>query len=569
MSAKKHVSGSAIKGLLLEGHFGKSSELQPRDPVTPTHMHLEIARIKPYDHNPRRLQNPMYAQIRASILKKQGLDDPISITRRPGEDRYTVRAGGNTRLSILKDLLQETENPAFSRAYCLFVPWVSESDCITAHLIENELRGALILIDKAVALKTLFQQIEAEAGGALTRSDFVRCLAEMGYPISRRQLIRYEYAADVLEPLIPEALDTGLGGRQIDEIKEAAKHYSDYWQSCGLETDQFDPVFRSSLSENDSDAWNLKDVLDALELRIAEKTGKTVNAVRLAVDEWIAGVKPHSRHCDGSGRSVASEPPAHRPVQSIEDQHAAKTTAPESQTDGTDPVHIPADKDETSLVQRIESDRKEAEHRGLDRQEPILPDALPRDGDEDQEDQNEAPVCDFLVDDLNNAGQQQAAVNDLKSLRARACILAMRIAQSIECNGAIRPYNRGYGFFVDLPDPSIKNQNEEVRWGWWLLFALSEQAITPARLQLRPADARLPKDLTVDRLEESFDRIGPPPKPFQNLGHDLFSSPRLSERAFKDCLLLIETCRTLRNQFSEARLWPGPTHDSLSQGDSS
>lgn len=571
MSAKKHVSGPEIKGLLLEGHFGKSSELQSVDPVTPTHMHLDIARIKPYKYNPRRLQNPMYAQIRASILNKQGLDDPISITRRPGEALYTVRAGGNTRLSILKDLLRETENPVFSRAYCLFVPWVSESDCLTAHLIENELRGELTFIDKAVALKKLFQQIEAESEDTLTRSDFVRCLAEMGYPISRRQLIRYEYAADVLEPLIPEALDTGLGGRQIDEIKNAAKHYFEYWQFCGLEADQFDSVFGFSLSENDSDAWNLKAVLDDVELRIAEQTGITVNTVRLEVDEWIAGVKPHSRYCNDSGTSVVPEPPPHRSVQSVEDQHAAETTASESQMGHTDPAHVAADEEEIPGLQPIESDRTKTECLSLSRQEPILPDPLPRGHDEihDLEEQINTPVREFLADDLNQTWEKQPAAHNLKSLRSRACVLATRITQSIECNCTIVPYNQGYGFFVDIPDPSIQDQDELIRWGWWLLFAVSEQAITRARLELAPSGTRIAKLLADDRHDELFDRTGQPPDTLQNLGHDLLSSPQLSERAFKDFLMLIETCRTLRNQFSEAQRWQCPTVDPLKKGDPS
>ena len=94
MSTKKRPDDQALRGMLLEGHFGQPQALVTTDPVTPTHMHLAIDRIKPYEHNPRRLSNPLYAQIKASIKAKQGLDDPIGITRRPGDDLYTVRAGG-------------------------------------------------------------------------------------------------------------------------------------------------------------------------------------------------------------------------------------------------------------------------------------------------------------------------------------------------------------------------------------------------------------------------------------------------------------------------------------------
>ncbi|MCI0653674.1 MAG: hypothetical protein L0Y39_04250 [Methylococcaceae bacterium] len=291
MSAKKRPGENELRGMLLEGHFGRPRELRPADPITPTHMHLEIDRIKPYEHNPRRLGNPLYPQIKASIRSKRGLDDPIGITRRPGDALYTVRAGGNTRLSILKELWLETEDPVFGRAYCLFVPWISESDCITAHLIENELRGELAFIDKALALRGLLEQLEAESGASLSRSEFVRRLAEIGYPISRRQMIRYEYAAEALEPIIPEALEAGLGCRQIDEIREAETRYRDYWNASGLAAKEFDGLFRSTLAEHDSDSWNLRLALDDLEIRISGKIGKAVNTVRLEVDGLIAGIQ--------------------------------------------------------------------------------------------------------------------------------------------------------------------------------------------------------------------------------------------------------------------------------------
>ncbi len=178
MSTKKRTSDGELRACCW-----KVISVNRRSCAWPTRWPRRTCTSKSNGSNPtiapRRVPNPPYAQ--TSIRKKRGLDDPIGITRRPGDDLYTVRAGGNTRLSILKELWQETGDSAFSRAYCVFVPWTCESDCITGHLIENELRGELVFVDKANALKGLLAQLEAESGDPLSRNEFLRRLAEIGY----------------------------------------------------------------------------------------------------------------------------------------------------------------------------------------------------------------------------------------------------------------------------------------------------------------------------------------------------------------------------------------------------
>src|SRR3546814_4247422 len=80
--------------------------------------------------------------IKASI-RERGLDAAPAITRRPGEDHYIIRNGGNTRLAILRELWSETKDEQFFRISCLFRPWPSRGEVVmlTGHLAENELRG--------------------------------------------------------------------------------------------------------------------------------------------------------------------------------------------------------------------------------------------------------------------------------------------------------------------------------------------------------------------------------------------------------------------------------------------
>ena len=72
-------------------------------------VYLDVARIKPYEHNPRRAPNAEFERIKASI-RVDGLGQPLVVTQRPGESDYLVHAGGNTRLRILRELFAETDD---------------------------------------------------------------------------------------------------------------------------------------------------------------------------------------------------------------------------------------------------------------------------------------------------------------------------------------------------------------------------------------------------------------------------------------------------------------------------
>ena len=104
-------------------------------------MVVTLDQLRPYDHDPRMKRNPAYEEIKASI-RERGLDAAPAITRRPGEDHYIIRNGGNTRLAILRELWSETKEERFFRISCLFRPWPERGEIValTGHLAENELR---------------------------------------------------------------------------------------------------------------------------------------------------------------------------------------------------------------------------------------------------------------------------------------------------------------------------------------------------------------------------------------------------------------------------------------------
>jgi ParB family protein of integrating conjugative element (PFGI_1 class) len=271
-----------VRGLLLEGHFARSGELPHSDPLAITQMLLEVERIQPYERNPRTGQNPRYAEIKASVRALGGLNNPLTVTRRPGEDDYRVEAGGNTRLQVLKELWAETADERFRCIHCLFVPWRSESHVLGAHLIENELRGDLMFIEKAKAIRDLQAQLEQETGAPLSRSALQRALGEIGYSVSRRQLIRYHYALERLEPLIPRALQAGLGRQQVDQLRDLETAYQTF-SAAGLnDPAAFDRWFRGALSELDCETLEVNQVRTALDASFAKLTGQSVAQIQHA-----------------------------------------------------------------------------------------------------------------------------------------------------------------------------------------------------------------------------------------------------------------------------------------------
>jgi len=89
----------------------------PAEPRQDCPIELRIDQIREYEHNPRRITNAKFAEIKASI-RAVGLRNPLTVTRRPGETHFIVEAGGNSRLLALQQLWAETGDAASRRSPC-------------------------------------------------------------------------------------------------------------------------------------------------------------------------------------------------------------------------------------------------------------------------------------------------------------------------------------------------------------------------------------------------------------------------------------------------------------------
>jgi len=545
LMAGKHPTDDEISSLLNTPHFGdEGGELPPADPITVMQLVLTLEQIRPYDRNPRRERNPRYDEIKESIRAQRGLNTPLNVTKRPGDTLYMVEAGGNTRLQILQELWDENKEDCFYRIHAQYRPWISESHVLTAHLVENELRGEVTLLDKALGLQDLKTELEEEAGELLSRNEFMRRLKEVGYTVSKRQVIRMQYLAERLYPLVPAVLQNGIAQREIDHIRDIEKAYFKFWchQFSEDRAEQFQLAFGDILSQHD-DAWNLDQVRAELDQQFSELSGLEAGQVRMEVDALLYG---------GQHNTVVSAAPS-----SDDSEHSDDTgnTSPQSATHTIEGADSPTQNDFTAQSSPTGQPASAPKTSGAQSSE--------------QQPQSDSNT------EISQVIDQYNGPSDLKSLRARNLILALQITQRNNLSACIHPTRVGMGFLVDLPETPFSTCDKSYGTGadasrqfiWWMLMGACEVvhgsgkawelSNDRARLVLTE-EMRIYEPLKQDGIQGVVKTVGLP-TPLEFIPHQLLSNPQgLDDHSFRDLLLLLENCRRLRLKVGDPgdmRLW--------------
>lgn len=221
---------------------------------------IDVSQIKRSPFQPRKAINSRYKELKDSI-ERLGLLQPFSVTYDIIEAMYVITKGGNTRLSVIQDLYRETGAEDYQSILCIV-----EEDCdindmtqrILTQLAENDNRGELILVDKAVALAMLennfydnknllnskritsnddtnisksnnLSSIKNPAGGAdffeqksyNKTKDFLKFLLDNGYAIGEQTLSTFRFTANHLVGCLDFHLNNGLGGDPINKIRKS------------------------------------------------------------------------------------------------------------------------------------------------------------------------------------------------------------------------------------------------------------------------------------------------------------------------------------------------------------
>lgn len=254
-------------------------------------IELDVEAIQPYEHNPRRADNPKFAEIKASI-QAAGLRNPLTVTRRPGEQTFIVEAGGNTRLMAVQQLWAETQDVRFRRISVLFRPWRSESHVLISHLIENEQRGDMSFWDKANGMTALKTQWEAEQGRTLTARQMESELKSVGIAVSRTTLGYYRFATERLRGL--GEVTAHLSGADVTRVQPRLNLIKQYAQSrASLAEDVLyehvlQPVFRRHASAYQETRSFGADALCAdCEAALALYLNESIEQCRAALDRLM------------------------------------------------------------------------------------------------------------------------------------------------------------------------------------------------------------------------------------------------------------------------------------------
>ncbi|WP_409260044.1 ParB family protein [Pseudomonas sp. KCJK8806] len=373
--------------------------------VGDTPMMVSLEQLRPYELNPRVVRNPLYDDIKASI-RERGLDQPPAITRRPNEAHFIIRNGGNTRLSILGELWQETREERFFRIHCLFRPWQSEAHALLGHLAESDLHGQLTFIERALAvakLKDMFQLGDTR----LTQRELATRLSEGGYPISQSHISRMFDALEHLFPVIPQVLYAGLGKPAIGRLITLRRRAESIWNQYFGSPDQFPLLWFEVLSAFDGE----KPELDASELQdelIARMAVTLEQTPRLLALELHQGQRP---------------PPPALPGESP----AASTT----------------------LERQTAALKKEPEPEPAEALQPLQAPRLP----EIRQALGNGPLPDKPLEKLKEASSpvgaapsRPASLDDISDLRANCAALAADLAAYADASDMISPLADGLGF---------------------------------------------------------------------------------------------------------------------------
>ena len=241
------VAENGVEAVKQDVNAGKAP--MPIAPFIPTMMTIPVEHIHFFEDNPRLGRNPKHDQIKESI-RASGVTQVVQVTKRPHNDFFVISAGGNTRLTIVKELLQEgieTNNEdliqRFSNLEVKFSPYIDEVTLVAQHYQENELKALSAFIDNAIAYDKAVLLIEekrknkAEADGdkykPLSMADMADNLKSVGMKVTRQILPVYLFAVEIMKNFT-HAYALGMGRKSTEKIRESHNRFLAWIEAKGL-----------------------------------------------------------------------------------------------------------------------------------------------------------------------------------------------------------------------------------------------------------------------------------------------------------------------------------------------
>lgn len=480
---------------LLSDNFAQSAPSTDTltDPIVDTPMVVTLDQLRPYELDPRITRNPLFDDIKASI-RERGMDAPPPITRRPGADHYIIRNGGNTRLSILRELWTETREEQFFRINCLFRPWPERGDIITltGHLAENELHGGLSFIERALGVAKVRELYEQD-GKSLSQAELARRLKADGYPVPQPHISRMQEAIQYLLPAIPTVLYGGLGRPQIEHLTSLRRAATRVWEARAagnLKVTDFATVFQDVLASFDGSprGFSVDRVQDELIGQMVDLLGEKYDTLEFEITDsekrWqlLSGEAevsvPPSSEIELPSISAAltrrpSPPPSSQAAPAVSGaavEPAAGVAAMTSPMDGFNRdgrtsayLDLASPVDDTPPL--VAGDRVQAIQR-------LIADQMGEDPSTDKDDASHLPPdrADALFP-VSNVWHIDPGLDTPERLRVHIAQLAREVADEAGLAGQIVPCDDGIGFSC-VGDAASVGDREDVRFSRTVLALL-------------------------------------------------------------------------------------------------
>ncbi|MBE8597339.1 ParB family protein [Xenorhabdus sp. BG5] len=415
--------------------------LNDSPPMAEMPMVLTLDQLRPNPDNPRTSRNPRYDDIKASI-KARGLDTVPKVTRDPdGDEAYIFSDGGNTRYQILSELWQETGDERFYRVHCLFKPWPGRLQCVIGHLAENELRGDLSFIEKALGVCKARAIYEEQKQQKISLRELSALLSEAGFPVSASHISRMEDTVQYLYPWMSNLLGSGLGTPQIRLLLVLRQNADMVWQQhvTSINTEPtltFDEVFGACCRKFDApEVWSPEMFRDEL-------IGDLLQALPhplLNYDRWVLELDPK----ESNRRQLFGE------------QATAFESVPmpeESETDNTAQVRVLNRESNPRIIAQPDTDKVQApevEHAPVDkaqtpatssRKNPVIPPYQPDSTNNLSEPGLPVPEGECLhlaqtgLEPVSSVWEISPMQDDIEHLQNMAFRLAFELAEVMGCD---------------------------------------------------------------------------------------------------------------------------------------
>jgi hypothetical protein len=117
-----------------------------------------------------------------------------------------------------------------------------------------------------------------------------RLFRERGYSLSHSMISKMGYAVHTLWPLMPKALQNGLGRPQVEKVRSLERAALHVWLTRELgDQSAFESLFAQLCRRYDTPEWDIQPLRSALETEMAEAASTNFQVIRLELDASQAG----------------------------------------------------------------------------------------------------------------------------------------------------------------------------------------------------------------------------------------------------------------------------------------